>query len=322
LEAAREIGYLPEKVEFTGPGKTRNEISYAVEYGVGSINVENIDELMLIVEICNTKKMKANVGLRINPRMKNPPSGLRMCGDTQFGIIEDDIEEAISIINSAQECIRFSGFHMHLGSQFMIADQVVANFRSILQKSIEISSLYEIEIRKINFGGGLGVDMFGKRDPLDLGILKKGLEELLKEFSESRILKNTRYIVEPGRFVVAESGIYAAQVLYKKHGYKRDYIIVDGGLHQHYAAAGGMGQAIRRNYEIDCICWDTSCQETKKYTIAGSLCLADDILGSEIELPATIRAGDILIFYNSGAYALTASPTRFISHPPPTEIVN
>jgi len=210
---------------------------------------------------------------------------------------------------------------MHLGSQFLDAEKIISNFRLILEKADEIANLYKMDLRKINFGGGWGIDIFGNKPSLDLPLIKKSLSELFTDLRYRTHFKSTQFIVEPGRFLVAECGIYAVKILYRKKGYKKEFLIVDGGMHQNYLAAGGIGQVIRRNLEADVIPENTCGTEIAKYTIVGSLCIPDDVLASELQLPSEVREGDILLFYNCGAYGYSASPLKFLSHTLPQEFV-
>ncbi len=322
LRLALEAGFSPDKIEFTGPGKTVEELSFAIDIGLSCINTESISEIEKILNLCRTKKKSVNVGIRLNPRSKSISSGMKMGGDTQFGIIEDDLEKAISLIENGKEYLQFSGLHMHLGSQFLDSGKLISNFRFILEKADHIANLYKMNLKKINFGGGWGIDIFGKKPALDLRFLKESLLDLFAGSIDQAHFENTRFIAEPGRFLVAECGIYVVKVLYKKNGYKREFLIVDGGMHQNYLAAGGIGQVIRRNLEVDVIPENNHYREgTAKYTIAGVLCIPDDVLASEIELQSDLREGDILLFYNSGAYGYSASPLKFLSHTFPSEIV-
>lgn len=321
LSLASQLGFPPGKIEFTGPGKTLEELSMAIDFGISSINVESVSEIRKIGELCRAKTKRANVGIRVNPKTRSSSGAMKMGGDAQFGIIEDDLEEAFSLISAEKDWIRFTGLHMHLGSQFLDAERLVANFRFILEKACEIADHHRVKITKLNFGGGWGIDMFSRKPPLDLAALERGLSGLLGEPPSRTILDNTRFIVEPGRFLVAECGLYAVEVLYRKKGYRREFLVVDGGMHQHYTAAGGIGQVIRRNYEIDALSDNEQDGKTVHYTVTGSLCIPDDILATELALHSQIREGDVLLFFNSGAYAFTASPLYFLSHPLPREIV-
>ena len=321
LRLAMEIGYPIGKIEFTGPGKTVEELSFAMDMGVSSVNAESIPEIEKILNLCRTKKRTANVGIRLNPKTKPTSSAMKMSGDTQFGIIEDDLEQAFALIKDGSEVLNFTGLHMHLGSQFLEADKIISNFRLILEKADEIANLYEINLKKINFGGGWGIDIFGNKPPLDLPVIKRSLSELFADSKYGTHFENTQFVVEPGRFLVAECGVYAVKVLYRKKGYRKEFLIVNGGMHQNYLAAGGIGQVIRRNLQVDVISDNHYSERAAKYTIVGALCIPDDVLASELELHSDIREGDILLFHNCGAYGYSASPLKFLSHTFPEEIV-
>lgn len=321
LRLALEAGFPPGKIEFTGPGKTIEELSLAIDLGISSINVESISEINNIFDLCRTKGKPANLGIRLNPKAKSLSSGMKMGGDTQFGIIEDDLEKAISIIENSKSYLNFTGLHMHLGSQFLESEKLISNFRLILGKADEIANLYKIDLRKVNFGGGWGIDIFGNKPALDLPLIKRSLLELFTDPKYRANFENTRFIIEPGRFLVAESGIYAVKILYRKKGYKKEFLVVNGGMHQNYLAAGGIGQVIRRNLEADVVGGNNYCEGTTKYTVVGSLCIPDDVLASELELHPEIKEGDTLFFHNSGAYGYSASPLKFLSHTFPQEIV-
>ena len=322
LRLAMEKGYSIGKIEFTGPGKTLEELSSAIDLEISSINAESVSEIKKIADISKRKGKTANVGIRINPIMNAKASAMKMAGDTQFGIIENDLGNAFTIIEKESKYLRFTGLHMHLGSQFLEAEKLISNFRFILEKACEITKQYKIELKKINFGGGWGIDIFGNKPQLDLLIIKRSLRELFAESKYRMHFENTQFIIEPGRFLVAEGGIYVVKVLYKKKGYKKEFLIVDGGMHQNYLAAGGIGQVIRRNLEIDLIPEDNRYSEgTAKYTIVGALCIPDDVLASELDLPHDIRDEDILLFYNCGAYGYSASPLKFLSHAFPREFL-
>jgi len=317
----KDLGYSPEKIEFTGPGKTTEELTMAIDLGISSINVESISEIKKIARICKERNKKANLGVRVNPKGRASASAMKMNSDTQFGIIEDDLEEAFKLIHAERETITFTGIHMHLGSQFMDAEKLITNFRFILEKAHDLVDLYQFKIKKINFGGGWGIDMFARKPPLNLLVLKEGLNELFSDPHYKAFDENVRFIIEPGRFLVAEAGLYAVEVLYRKKGYQREFLVVNGGMHQHYAAAGGIGQVVRRNYEIDVLAEEKNNEEKKAFFITGCLCIPDDILATELILPCSMNEGDILLFFNSGAYGFSASPLKFLSHAFPKEIV-
>lgn len=321
LAMATEAGFSPEEIEFTGPGKTTRELETAITTGISSINAESVSEIHKISLLCKEKKKRANVGIRLNPRYRSSFSAIKMNENTQFGIIEDDIEKAFDIILQNKEFLDFKGFHLHLGSQIMKTEGIVSNFRFIMEKTSGIVKSFNLMAEKVNFGGGWGVGMFGEDDKLDYAVIKRELADIFSAPEYKSVFENTRFIVEPGRFLVAEGGIYAVPVIYKKRGYEKVYLIVEGGMHQHFAAAGGIGQIIKRNYEIDVLQnFDNCGEDLAEYTVAGNLCLPADILANNIKLRSSVREGDTLVFFNSGAYAFSASPLSFLSHSLPAEL--
>ena len=321
LTAALCHGIAADRIEFSGPGKREPELTAAVRQGISSINAESLSELESIVRISRQLGVKANVGVRINPRRSADEAGLRMSGDTQFGIPENQVADALNFIRVHADAASFTGLHVHAGSQILSSVALIQNFRSILELSLETADLGVLPIRKINFGGGWGIRYFPSHTDLDLEQMAVGLSEL---FSEARYssLSEIRHIVEPGRFLVGESGLYVTRVSYQKPGARRQYLIVDGGMHQNYLLAGGMGQVIRRNFELDVVSADSESQGLPSaYDIAGCLCTPQDVLASDYHCERPVHVGDRIVFFNSGAYGVTASPVNFLGHEPPAELM-
>lgn len=316
LVKARGAGMPPNLIEFSGPGKTEEELAEAIKQGISSINAEGLSEVENIARISRRLGIKTNVGLRINPRHAAQSAGLRMSGDTQFGMPSEVAAEALRFIKQQPDTLSFTGIHVHSGSQMLSAAAVVQNFRAILDLALEISRRNILPIGKINFGGGWGIKYFSNQSSLDLKQLGEGLNELFNDRSYAD-LSHVRRIIEPGRFLVGECGLYVTTVLYRKPGVEREFLIVDGGMHQNYLLAGGMGQVIRRNFELDVISRNPKPgRAAVAYDIAGCLCTPQDILATNFQSEREIQEGDRIVFFNAGAYGLTASPTHFLSHKP------
>lgn len=314
LEAAISQGIPPERVEFSGPGKTESEIAKAIQHGVSSINAESLAELDIIARASVREERIAQVGIRLNPGVAPTQAGLRMSGATQFGIQAAELEQALRFIRSNDRALRFTGLHVHTGSQILSSEAVAENFRSILELALLTEDLGLLPLQKINFGGGWGISYFPHQAPLDLADLSSRLADL---FNDSRYasLKTARHIVEPGRFLVGESGVYVTTVLYRKPGARREFLIVDGGMHQHYLLAGGMGQVIRRNFELDYFpVFDRPSRHGSTFDVAGCLCTPQDLLATDVLAHCDVCPGDHIVFFNSGAYGLTASPLLFLGH--------
>lgn len=321
LTRALAHGISPDRIEFSGPGKSEEEIAEAIRQGISSLNAESLPELESIVRISRQLGITAKVGLRINPCRTANNAGITMTGDTQFGIPLNMVTEALTFIRANAATISFTGLHIHSGSQILSSAALVENFRMILDLSLETLHLDILPINKINFGGGWGISYFSNQTSLNLKQLADGLKEVFNEPKYSK-LAQIRHIVEPGRFLVGECGLYVTRVLYRKPGARRQFLVVDGGMHHHYLLAGGMGQVIRRNFEIDIISTHSQPSEIPMaYDIAGCLCTPQDILANDFHYEREIHMGDRIVFFNSGAYGVTASPINFLGHKPPAEII-
>jgi diaminopimelate decarboxylase len=132
-------------------------------------------------------------------------------------------------------------------------------------------------------------------------------------------LPEAEVVIELGRYIVGECGIYVTRVVDRKVSRGRTYLIVDGGMHHQLAASGNFGQAIRRNYPI-AVGNRLSAPPESATTVVGCLCTPLDLLADNVMLP-DVRIGDSIVLFQAGAYGLTASPTAFLGHPVPAEVL-
>jgi diaminopimelate decarboxylase len=144
-----------------------------------------------------------------------------------------------------------------------------------------------------------------------------GLEELLESVKDG-CFADTEFMVEPGRFLVGEAGVYVTRITDIKTSRGKKYVILDGGMNHHLAASGNLGQVIRRNFPM-AILNKLDVRETETVDVVGPLCTPLDTLGRSVQWPSA-EVGDLVGIFQSGAYALTASPVGFLSHPSPPEV--
>jgi diaminopimelate decarboxylase len=134
-----------------------------------------------------------------------------------------------------------------------------------------------------------------------------------------RQLPDARVVIELGRYLIAEAGIYVCRVLERKESRGQIFLVTDGGLHHHLAASGNFGQVIRKNYPV-VVGNKVNSAERETVSVVGPLCTPLDLLADRMEM-SKAEAGDLIVILQSGAYGLTASPTAFLSHPPPSEVL-
>ena len=323
LQAVLDAGFDPARIEFSGPGKTAAELEQALGARIGSINVESLGELDALAALSRRFGLRPRIGLRVNPSIE-AKSGLKMAGATQFGLSEEDLEIALAAMQPASFPLDFVGLHLHVGSQILDSGSVLEIFRVALDVAQRVARRTGRPLSKLNFGGGFGVTYFPGQEQLDLTAVGSKLAVLLGEHSSSGSgIEDAMLIIEPGRYLVAEAGVYVTRILYRKTTRGREFAIVDGGMHHNYLLAGGMGQVLRRNFFFDVLTPGGHAVPAPSYklNVAGCLCSPQDLLLQDAPCPQRAHPGDWVVFFNCGAYGSSASPVNFLGHPKPTEIL-
>jgi diaminopimelate decarboxylase len=319
LHLALEAGCTPGRILFAGPGKTDAEIELALRSRVGEIHAESMNELRRISAIAQRLNQTAHVALRVNPDGDAAGGAMRMGGKaTAFGIDEEMLDEALSFA-LASPAIAVRGIHLFAGTQLLHSETLLNQYRKGIQIGRRVAERLRHPLCTLDFGGGLGVPYFSNDEPLDMAALKQGLGELMRDVEGDAAFEGTRFVIEPGRYLAAECGVYVARVLDVKISRGKTFAIMDGGMNHHLAASGNLGQTIKRNFPI-AVANRLQQPETDTVDIVGPLCTPLDVLGRAVVLPP-IEIGDLLAVFQSGAYARSASPLGFLSHPAPPEVM-
>jgi diaminopimelate decarboxylase len=211
-----------------------------------------------------------------------------------------------------------AGFHVFAGSQNLNADVLAEAQRKTVDLVLQLAETMPSPVEYLNLGGGFGIPYFEKDRPLDLTTVAANLAELLA--GKIRVqYPQARVVIELGRYIVGECGVYVARIVDRKESRGRTFLVVDGGLHHQLAASGNFGQIIRRNYPV-AIGNRIDEAATETVSVVGKLCTPLDLLGDRVTLPPA-DIGDLVVVFQAGAYGLTASPTAFLSQPEPAEIL-
>jgi diaminopimelate decarboxylase len=315
LAIALDSGMAPDRISFAGPGKTPAELECAVAAGI-VINVESELEIQRVAEIAVRRRCRPAIAVRVNPDFELKSSGMRMSGGPKpFGIDAERVPDALSIVGGLP--LDFVGFHIFSGSQNLRADAIVDAQRKSLALAIELASSAPAPVRILNIGGGFGIPYFPGEPPLDLMPIAVGMKALADLCANK--LPDARLILELGRYLVGESGLYICKVIDRKVSRGRVFLITDGGLHHHLAASGNFGQVIRKNFPVVIA---TRAHDTpmEVASVVGPLCTPLDLLADQVDLPQA-QPGDLVAVLQSGAYGLSASPLGFLSHPHPQEVL-
>jgi diaminopimelate decarboxylase len=304
-----------DHVSFAGPGKTPAELSQAIAAGV-TIEMESETEAERVTLIGERLGLRPRVAVRVNPDFRIKGSGMRMGGGPQqFGIDAEKVPALVAEL--ARRDVDFLGFHIFAGSQNLNAEVLTEAQRKTVELALRLADDSPLPIRYLNLGGGFGIPYFEKDEPLDLAAIGDNLEGLLADAIRPQ-LPDARVVVELGRYIVGECGFYVTRVVDRKESRGKTFLVVDGGMHHQLAASGNFGQVIRRNYPVAIA--NRGDEPIETATVVGCLCTPLDLLADGATLPRA-DIGDLVVVFQAGAYGLTASPTAFLSHPAPVEVL-
>lgn len=296
-------------ISIAGPGKRIEDLMQAIAAGI-TIHIESPNELESIAKIEQNTGIQAHIAVRINPAFELKASGMKMGGGSkQFGIDEEQLPHILKRIKALN--LDFIGFHIYSGSQNLKAESIINAQQKSLDLADKLSDYCPSPIKKLNIGGGYGIPYFPGEKPLNTQQVGDALEKAISDFKKSQ--PQTEIIIELGRYLVGEAGIYVSQIIDKKISRGQTFLVVNGGLHHHLAASGNFGQVIRKNYPI-AIGTKLQSDSMETVNIVGPLCTPLDILGNNMQLP-NAEIGDFVVVYQSGAYGYTASPQQFLSQP-------
>lgn len=314
LHLALAAGHPAADVRFAGPGKTTAELDAALALGLGHVHAESLAELELLAERAAAGKRTLDVALRVNLPQELGGSRLRMGGrSSRFGIDEDQVPAAIAAVR-ASPALRLRGLHVYAGTQCFDAQAFLRHAESLCARARRWEQELDASFLDIDLGGGFGVPTYQGDPEFDLDQAGAGLQHLLAAHDRPE----RRWFLELGRYLAGPAGTFLTRVVRTKVSGGEQHAIVDGGLHQH-AAAAGVGTVLRRPpllVRAD----DPRRQSGAPVTIGGPLCTPADQFAEQLPI-GPLRTGDLLAIQNSGAYGMSYSPIGFLSHPTPAEVM-
>lgn len=316
MQTALDTGLGSDHISFAGPGKTAAEIRQAVAAGV-TIEMESITEARRVAAAGEDLGLRPSVAVRVNPDFAVKGSGMRMGGGPQqFGVDAEQVPALLAELRSSG--LDITGFHVFAGSQNLRAEIIAEAQRKTVDLVLQLAEHLPSPCRYVNLGGGFGIPYFDKDERLDLGVVAANLRELVDGVLAER-LPEAKPVIELGRYIVGECGIYVTEVVDRKVSRGQTYLVVDGGMHHQLAASGNFGQVIRRNYPV-AVGNRVDEEAADSAMVVGCLCTPLDLLGDKVALPSA-EIGDLVVVFQASAYGLTASPTAFLGHPAPAEVL-
>jgi diaminopimelate decarboxylase len=330
LSAGLAAGWEPERISFTGPAKRDPELEAAVaagREGIGEVIVESPAEALRLDRIAHRLGRRPGVLIRIAPARVPKGFGSTMSGrPTQFGFDEEDLEDQLPAVLSLPN-LRFRGFHIYSGTQCLRPDAIAENYRIFIDLFRRTAARFDLRPAKLIFGSGMGIPYHeGDRPVSPSEVAELALPSLMALKAEPRFA-GASMLLETGRFLVGEAGIYLTRVVGRKDSRGRRLAVCDGGMNHHLGACGLLGMVLHKNYRIFKVGAPRERHVPapadpggEAFDLYGPLCTSVDRLGSGVKLPG-LEIGDVVGVHCSGAYGATASPVGFISHPRPFEVL-
>ena len=305
IYTAKMAGFPLEKAFFHSNNKTDEDIIFALENGVGYFVVDNKEELWSINTICGERGIKTNVLLRLTPGIDPHTYDAISTGkvDSKFGLpIETGQALEVTELAIYLRNINFVGFHCHVGSQVFDSSVYVKATEVMLNFIKEVKDKFGYEASILDIGGGYGVKYIASEPKINIEDNIMQVASFIDEKCLSLGIEKPTILFEPGRSIVADSGLtlYTVGAVKKIKGYK-NYVSVDGGMTDNPRFA-----LYKANYTV-LPAYDMYNERDMVCSVVGRCCESGDIIQENVKLSSYIRRGDIIAVLTTGAYNYSMS---------------
>ncbi|MBR2524904.1 diaminopimelate decarboxylase [bacterium] len=318
LYTVYRTGVDMKKILFNGNNKSVDELKMAIDLEIGRISVDNFLELATLDKIADLKKKKVDILLRITPGIECHTHEYIQTGhlDSKFGFDMMQIDMAVDLIQNQYKNLNLKGLHAHTGSQIFETKVYCDEIEILINELVRIKKKFNIELKEINIGGGLGVRYTIHDNPPSVHDIAASIINSVKTHCEELNYPYPLIYLEPGRSIISTAGTTLYTVGSKKQVPNgRKYVSVDGGM-----ADNPRPSLYQAEYTAQ-VANKANKDKNEKVTIAGRYCESGDILLNEIKMPK-LEAGDILCVYNTGAYNYSMSSNYNRTSKPAMVLVN
>ena len=303
LMKALKAGIKPQKIVFSGVGKTYDEIEYAIGKNILLMNAESKSEILQIEKIAKSKKKIVNVGIRLNPNTDAKTLSQISTGkkENKFGVNQKIFLELVSYLKKSKH-LSLKCLSVHIGSQILDHSPYQKTLK-VIDKIIR-KSRHKFEY--VDLGGGMGIDYEHKNLKLDFKKYSQNILNFIKK-------NNCKIIFEPGRSIIGDTAILITKIIYIKEGYKKDFIIIDAAMNDLMRPAlYGAKHRIIPSKKIKRI-------SKKVYEFVGPICESTDTFASMKKFQQ-LKENDFLVICDVGAYG-TSLASNYNVRPKPVEIL-
>lgn len=311
LARVRQVGSTPQRVVFSGVGKTGEEMATALQWGdegIYSFNVESVEEIKLLETVAASLGRRARVAFRINPNVdaKTHPYIATGLKKNKFGLSVAELQQLVPWLRKSRS-IRAVGLSMHIGSQILTTRPFEDACTRMAQTVEAFESALGMKLEFVDVGGGIGVPYRNESTP-SLVRYAQSVAATLGPRGLGR-----RVLFEPGRLLTANAGILATQVLFKKVRRERRFLVVDAGMNDLmrpalYGSFHGIVPVHRKRGGL------------AAFDVVGPVCESSDCFAQARPLPSPLKAGDLVALLSAGAYGFSMAST-YNTRPRPAEVL-
>tara|TARA_Y100000992_G_C21258123_1_gene489690 strand:+ start:92 stop:1306 length:1215 start_codon:yes stop_codon:yes gene_type:complete len=303
LMKALKSGISPNKIVFSGVGKTSREISFAIEKKILLINAESKSEILEIEKIAKIKRRKVNIGVRLNPNTDAKTLSQISTGkkENKFGVSEKNFFSLINYIKGSKY-LKLKCLSVHIGSQILDYKP----YQKMLKVLNKVINKTKFKFEYIDLGGGMGVDYEKSNKKLNFKKYSLNIKKFLKK-------NKSKIIFEPGRTIIADAGYLISRIIYIKEGDKKDFIIIDAAMNDFMRPA-------LYNAEHQIIPTKKNRVKSKKvYEFVGPICESTDKF-STIKKFQKLHEKELIVICDVGAYGMSLS-SNYNLRPKPIELL-
>ncbi len=303
LMKALSSGIKPKKIVFSGVGKTQEEINYAINKKILLINTESKSEILEIERIAKNKRLKVDIGIRLNPNIDAKTLSQISTGrrENKFGVSEKIFYDLVKYVNESKN-LNLKCLSVHIGSQILSNkpyDKMLRVIDGIIKKT-------KFQFEYVDLGGGMGINYENNNKILNLKRYAVNIKKFLKE-------NKSKIIFEPGRSLVGNSGVMISKIIYIKQGHKKDFVILDAAMNDLMRPA--LYKAKHRIIPVK----KNNSKSNKAYEFVGPICESTDTF-STFKKFQKLKENDLVIICDVGAYGMSLS-SNYNLRPKATEIL-
>ncbi|MEM3415548.1 MAG: diaminopimelate decarboxylase [Candidatus Micrarchaeia archaeon] len=315
MELALSSGVSPSNVVLVGPSKTKEELRYAIQNNIGLTVVESYEELLSVDSIANELGLVANVGIRVNLNIKSNTHKKIATGllTHKFGVNVNELHLLLKKCKKLNN-VNLVALHSHIGSQILDLNPLKRQAIELTKLYIKSIENYNLKLNTLDFGGGVGVPYLIRKSYITYEDYAKVISTEMKALLKNKNLEEPKIIVEPGRYIVADSSILLTKVSYVKKLGNKKWLLVDAGMNDFMRVA--LYDAYHEILPVEKL----DRKFVEKYNIGGPVCESSDVFAFNRMLPS-MKSGELLAMLDVGAYGLSMANNYNIRSIPKTVMV-